>query len=44
MRNFFNRQMALLSKLGISITGSRTLAVTGRKSGQWADDFYARLS
>jgi len=30
-----NRQMALLSKLGISITGSRTLAVKGRKSGQW---------
>jgi deazaflavin-dependent oxidoreductase (nitroreductase family) len=34
-RNFFNRQMALLSKLGISMTGSRTLAVKGRKSGQW---------
>ena len=34
-RNFFNRQMALLSKLGISVVGSRTLAVKGRQSGQW---------
>jgi deazaflavin-dependent oxidoreductase (nitroreductase family) len=35
MRNFMNPQTALLSKLGISILGSRTLAVKGRKSGQW---------
>jgi deazaflavin-dependent oxidoreductase (nitroreductase family) len=34
-RNFFNRQMVLFSKLGISVNGARTLAVTGRKSGQW---------
>lgn len=34
-RNFLNPQMALLSKLGISMRGSRTLAVKGRKSGQW---------
>jgi deazaflavin-dependent oxidoreductase (nitroreductase family) len=34
-RNFLNRQMMLLSKLGISAGGSRTLAVKGRTSGQW---------
>ncbi len=35
VRKFFNPQMALLGKAGISIVGSRTLAVKGRKSGQW---------
>ena len=31
----FNRIMNLLPKLGISIAGSRLLAVRGRKSGEW---------
>jgi deazaflavin-dependent oxidoreductase (nitroreductase family) len=34
-RNFFNPQMTLLARLGISLNGARTLAVKGRKSGQW---------
>ena len=34
-RYFLNPQMALASKLGVSIRGSRILAVKGRKSGQW---------
>ena len=33
-RNVFNRAVALLSKLGISIAGSRVLEVRGRKSGE----------
>lgn len=31
----FNRIVNLLPKLGISIAGSRLLAVRGRKSGEW---------
>ena len=31
----FNRLANLLPKLGISVAGSRLLAVRGRKSGQW---------
>jgi deazaflavin-dependent oxidoreductase (nitroreductase family) len=34
-RYFFNPQMMLMAKLGVSMNGSRTLAVKGRKSGQW---------
>src|SRR5467141_1590086 len=34
-RNVFNRTMAGLTKLGISVYGSRVLAVRGRKSGEW---------
>lgn len=34
-RYFLNPQVALLNKLGISMNGARTLAVKGRKSGQW---------
>lgn len=33
--NTFNRVVAGLTKLGISIWGSRMLAVRGRKSGEW---------
>jgi len=31
----FNALVAMLARLGISIMGSRVLAVRGRKSGQW---------
>jgi deazaflavin-dependent oxidoreductase (nitroreductase family) len=31
----FNGLVALLARLGISVLGSRVLAVRGRKSGQW---------
>jgi deazaflavin-dependent oxidoreductase (nitroreductase family) len=34
-RNVFNRTMAALTKLGLSVWGSRVLAVRGRKSGEW---------
>jgi deazaflavin-dependent oxidoreductase (nitroreductase family) len=34
-RNVFNRTMAVLTKLGLSVWGSRVLAVRGRKSGEW---------
>jgi deazaflavin-dependent oxidoreductase (nitroreductase family) len=34
-RNVFNRMVALLTKLGLSVWGSRVLAVRGRKSGEW---------
>jgi deazaflavin-dependent oxidoreductase (nitroreductase family) len=34
-RNVFNPWVALLTKHGISIVGSRVLAVKGRTSGQW---------
>jgi deazaflavin-dependent oxidoreductase (nitroreductase family) len=34
-RNVFNRVVALLTRLGISVWGSRELRVRGRKSGQW---------
>jgi deazaflavin-dependent oxidoreductase (nitroreductase family) len=31
----FNKFMGLLTKLGVSAWGARTLAVRGRKSGEW---------
>ena len=31
----FNRMVAALARLGISLMGSRILAVRGRKSGKW---------
>ncbi len=34
-RNVFNRFVAVLTKLGISVAGSRVLEVKGRKSGEW---------
>ncbi len=34
-RNVFNKLIAGLAGLGISILGSRVLAVRGRKSGEW---------
>ena len=34
-RNVFNRIVALLTRLGISMAGSRVLEVKGRKSGEW---------
>jgi deazaflavin-dependent oxidoreductase (nitroreductase family) len=34
-RNVFNRLVAALTKLGVSVWGSRILAVRGRKSGEW---------
>jgi len=34
-KNVGNRIVMLLTRLGLSIAGSRTLAVRGRKSGQW---------
>ena len=34
-RNVFNRVVALLTRLGISVWGSRELRVRGRKSGEW---------
>jgi deazaflavin-dependent oxidoreductase (nitroreductase family) len=34
-RNVFNRTVALLTRQGISVLGSRVLAVKGRTSGQW---------
>ena len=33
--NVFNRMVAGLTKLGISVYGSRVLAVRGRTSGEW---------
>lgn len=33
--NVFNRLVAGLTRIGISVLGSRILAVRGRKSGQW---------
>jgi deazaflavin-dependent oxidoreductase (nitroreductase family) len=33
--NVFNQVVALLTRLGISVYGSRVLAVRGRSSGQW---------
>lgn len=32
---YFNRVVGLLTKLGLSVMGSRVLAVKGRSSGQW---------
>ncbi len=34
-RNVFNRAVALLTRAGISVMGSRELRVRGRKSGEW---------
>ena len=34
-RNVFNRLMQGLARLGVSLRGSRQLAVRGRKSGEW---------
>ena len=34
-RNVFNRLVALSTRQGISVLGSRVLAVKGRKSGEW---------
>ena len=34
-RQFFNKAVAGMTGLGISIWGSRVLAVRGRKSGEW---------
>jgi deazaflavin-dependent oxidoreductase (nitroreductase family) len=34
-RNIFNRLVAALTKLGVSVLGSRVLEVRGRSSGQW---------
>ena len=33
--NVFNRIVVLLTSLGVSVYGSRVLAVRGRKSGEW---------
>ena len=34
-RNLFNPIVALFTKMGLSMRGSRMLAVRGRKSGEW---------
>jgi deazaflavin-dependent oxidoreductase (nitroreductase family) len=34
-RNVFNRTVRRLTRMGISVMGSRELRVQGRKSGQW---------
>ena len=34
-RNVFNRSVAFLTRHGVSVLGSRVLAVKGRTSGQW---------
>jgi deazaflavin-dependent oxidoreductase (nitroreductase family) len=34
-RNVFNRLVRRLTRLGVSVAGSRELRVRGRKSGQW---------
>lgn len=34
-KNVFNRLVALLTRLGISVAGSRVLEVRGRRSGEW---------
>ena len=34
-RNVFNRAVALMTRLGVSVLGSRVLAVRGRTSGEW---------
>lgn len=33
--NVFNRAVAVLTRLGVSVYGSRVLEVKGRRSGQW---------
>jgi deazaflavin-dependent oxidoreductase (nitroreductase family) len=34
-KNVFNRAVAALTRLGISVAGSRVLEVRGRRSGEW---------
>jgi deazaflavin-dependent oxidoreductase (nitroreductase family) len=34
-KNVFNRTVATLTRLGLSVAGSRVLEVRGRKSGEW---------
>ena len=34
-KNVFNRLVAAANRLGLSLAGSKTLAVRGRKSGEW---------
>lgn len=34
-KNVFNRMVAGLTRLGVSVAGSRVLEVKGRKSGEW---------
>jgi deazaflavin-dependent oxidoreductase (nitroreductase family) len=34
-RNVFNRSVAFLTRCGVSVWGSRVLAVRGRTSGEW---------
>jgi deazaflavin-dependent oxidoreductase (nitroreductase family) len=34
-RNVFNRLVAFLTRRGVSVLGSRVLAVRGRSSGEW---------
>jgi deazaflavin-dependent oxidoreductase (nitroreductase family) len=34
-RNLLNPAIALLTRLGVSVSGSRILAVRGRRSGEW---------
>ena len=34
-RNVFNRSVAFLTRHGVSVLGSRVLAVKGRSSGVW---------
>jgi deazaflavin-dependent oxidoreductase (nitroreductase family) len=34
-KNAFNRLVAVLTRLGLSVAGSRVLEVKGRKSGEW---------
>jgi deazaflavin-dependent oxidoreductase (nitroreductase family) len=34
-RNIFNRSVRRLTRLGLSVAGSRELRVRGRKSGEW---------
>lgn len=34
-RHVFNRAVAALTRVGISVAGSRVLEVQGRKSGEW---------
>ncbi|HEY7256616.1 MAG TPA: nitroreductase family deazaflavin-dependent oxidoreductase [Solirubrobacterales bacterium] len=34
-KNVFNRVVALLTRMGLDVAGSRVLEVKGRKSGEW---------
>ncbi len=34
-RNVFNRVIVVLTRMGVSVSGSRELRVKGRKSGEW---------